>query len=702
MSTSPQHIGTSTTLADYIRSTSRMRRFPSAIDIVHLFASISIAIDYAHHHGMIHRNIKPGNILLDQRHSAPDSPGEPILTDFSIGNLERTSSDTQIDTALYLAPEQVRGYAGNELSDIYSLGVILYEICTGVPPFQGDTATAIKTQHINTMPTSPVLINPHITPALTGVILRSLAKDPALRFSSASSMSRALAEAFDVPVPENLLLSAPLTDEMNEPTYYKPLLTHMPPGVIPFSPSIEIIKTSSPPPAGLSTLSHQETAILVNRVQSTPTTPVGGIPAVTLANSSPNTPATLSSSPPDPTPPPNIKRRRKGLIIMLIALVLLVLVGSGMGTLFLLPRGNGNPVTTSQIVGHAYFVSSGKLNKDSTQGINDELLIKLHNVPDPAPGTSYYAWLLNDYAWLLNDDGHGSSTPMLLGRMPVHHGEVNQLYQSPHNTNLLTTTSRLLITEENINITPANPSPTLSNWRYHAELPQTPDPTDTAHHFSTLTHLRYLLSEDPDLKQEGLSGGLATWLARNTGKVLEWAGSARDNWTAKSPILLRNQLISILEYLDGQSLVQVDLPPHTPLLVDRRLASIPLLGFDTQEQTTPSYLRKINLHLTVIAQAPGTTPDKRELVNEINTALNYVKSWLKKVHDDAEKLVKLSDRQLLLPSSQVILDEMQTLAFYANVGRSDPFTSQVQAGVIQIQYDIERFATFDITPYTSK
>src|SRR5205814_9805451 len=135
--------------------------------------------------------------------------------------------------------------------------------------------------------------------------------DPALRFSSASSMSRALAEAFDVPVPENLLLSAPLTDEMNEPTYYKPLLTHMPPGVIPFSPSIEIIKTSSPPPAGLSTLSHQATALLANRVQSTPTTPIAGIPSVTLANSSPNTPPTLSPSPPGPTPPPNIKTRPK-------------------------------------------------------------------------------------------------------------------------------------------------------------------------------------------------------------------------------------------------------------------------------------------------------------------------------------------------------------------------------------------------------
>src|SRR5207302_2032249 len=187
----------------------------------------------------------------------------------------------------------------------------------------------------------------------------------------------------------------------------------------------------------------------------------------------------------------------------------------------------------------------------------------------------------------------------------------------------------------------------LSNWRYYAELPQTPDPTDKAHHFSILTYLRYLLSEDPALKQDDLSGGLSIWLVRNTGKILEWAGSARDNWTAKSPSLLRNQLITILEYLDGQSLVQVDLPPHTHLLVDRRLANIPILGFDTQEQTTPGYLRKISLELTAIAQRPGATPDKLSLINEINIAIKYVKTWLRKVHDDAEQLIKLTDVQLL-------------------------------------------------------
>ena len=396
-------------------------------------------------------------------------------------------------------------------------------------------------------------------------------------------------------------------------------------------------------------------------------------------------------APPTPIAPPTTKSKRKGLIITLVVLLLLVLLASGLGALLLLRRGS--PIATSHIVGHAFFVSSGKLDEDSTQGINDELLIQLHNVPAPAVGTSYYAWLLAD-----NSQVH--ATPILLGKMSVHRGEVNQLYQSPHNINLLTVTSRLLITAENANRTL---SPTLSTRHYYAELPQAPNPGDTINHFSMLSHLRYLLSEDPALKKEGLSGGLAPWLVRNTGKVLEWAGSARDNWTAKNPVLLRSQLVSILEYLDGAALAQEDLPSHTQLPVDQRLVSIPILGFDAQDQATPGYLRQIGVHLAAITHAPGVPPDKRALVKEINTALNYVMGWLKKIHADAAQLVKLTDAQLLLPSSQLTLDEMHTLAFYAYAGRFDLSTSSrsgscacPQAGVIQIRYDIEHLATLDI------
>ncbi len=217
-------------LADYIHSTSTVGKFPSATEIVQLFASICSAIDYAHQHGMLHRDIKPTNIVLDKRHTAHSPLGEPILTDFGIAKLLSASSSgmsgSWLGDPLYMAPEQMQGHPGNERSDLYSLGVILYEICTGVQPFHGDNPTAIMMQHTNTMPTSPELINPNIFPALLKVILRSIAKDPADQFSNATSITIALAEAFNLPVPENVSQPTSLANMMNSPVYLSPITPH--------------------------------------------------------------------------------------------------------------------------------------------------------------------------------------------------------------------------------------------------------------------------------------------------------------------------------------------------------------------------------------------------------------------------------------------------------------------------------------------
>src|SRR2546429_6607312 len=128
------------TLAQYVRSTSRVGKYPSAAEIVQLFAPISLAIDYAHQKGMIHRDIKPSNILLDKRNTARNPMGEPILTDFGIakllGTMPGTLSGAWLGTPLYISPEQVQDSSLTERTDIYALGVVLYEIFTGVPPFR--------------------------------------------------------------------------------------------------------------------------------------------------------------------------------------------------------------------------------------------------------------------------------------------------------------------------------------------------------------------------------------------------------------------------------------------------------------------------------------------------------------------------------------------------------------------------------------
>src|SRR5579883_3493023 len=140
------------TLADYVRSTSRQGRIPPAEDIIRLFTPISLAIDYAHKKGMIHRDIKPANILLDQRNTTHNVMGEPILTDFGVAKMLSATSNTlsggMLGTPLYLSPEQAKGYPGNERSDLYALGVILYEMVTGTPPFRGDTVMEVINQHV--------------------------------------------------------------------------------------------------------------------------------------------------------------------------------------------------------------------------------------------------------------------------------------------------------------------------------------------------------------------------------------------------------------------------------------------------------------------------------------------------------------------------------------------------------------------------
>ncbi len=158
------------TLAAYIHETSNVGKVPSPAEIVGIFTSISLAIDYAHSKGMIHRDIKPANILLDRRNTARNPMGEPILTDFGIAKLMSATSSTQsslqLGTPLYISPEQARGESGNERSDLYSLGVILYEIVTGVLPFRGDTPIEVIMQHVNATPVMPSLINPSIPTAL--------------------------------------------------------------------------------------------------------------------------------------------------------------------------------------------------------------------------------------------------------------------------------------------------------------------------------------------------------------------------------------------------------------------------------------------------------------------------------------------------------------------------------------------------------
>ncbi len=157
-------------------------------DALRIIRSIADALAYAHDKGIIHRDIKPANILFSDTMT-------PKLTDFGIAKLASSEVMTQLGLALgspsYMSPEQAAGQLVDARSDLYALGVTLYQMVTGVLPFRGET-TAIMSQHITQPPPPPTSINACLSPASESLILTLMAKDPASRFSSAQALREAI------------------------------------------------------------------------------------------------------------------------------------------------------------------------------------------------------------------------------------------------------------------------------------------------------------------------------------------------------------------------------------------------------------------------------------------------------------------------------------------------------------------------------
>ncbi len=158
--------------------------------IASLVAAIARAIHYAHQHGVVHRDLKPTNILIDQQ-------GQPHLTDFGIakilaGETGLTGTDDLLGTPSYMSPEQAAGKPATRAADIYSLGVILYELLTGRPPFRADTPLETLRRVKEEEPTHPTSLNRQADTELATICLKCLEKDPLRRYSSAEAMAEDL------------------------------------------------------------------------------------------------------------------------------------------------------------------------------------------------------------------------------------------------------------------------------------------------------------------------------------------------------------------------------------------------------------------------------------------------------------------------------------------------------------------------------
>ncbi len=384
--------------------------------------------------------------------------------------------------------------------------------------------------------------------------------------------------------------------------------------------------------------------------------------------------------------PPFLRSWRGRTILGLIALLLLSIIGLLVlrATFFTFPtRANTAPLT----FGSVRFTST---SSQDINDIDDTLQVDLTGLASPAKGKSYYGWLLPD-------KGQLDANPVLLGKLPLQHNAIHFSYVSPSHTNLLGSTSRFLITENDANFSPGTLSDRTA-WRYYAEIPQV---GQGATNQSLLDLLRHLLVSDSRLTQASLQGGLNIWLLQNSRKVLEWSTAARGSaGIPTEPPLMHRHFVRILDYLDGATFVHNDVPANTPILTDPHITEVALLTFDPSRQDAQGYVDVMTQYLGTMANAPGVTGDQRNSITKIISELATVKTELEQVRQGAKKLVGMNNAQLLEPTTTSLLDNLVTHANNAYVGQSDSNTGTQIGGVSTISDQIGLLATVDVMRYT--
>jgi hypothetical protein len=250
------------TLKNEIKARQAVNKPFTLPEIARIFVALGSALDYAHGHGMVHRDLKPANVMINEQ-------GQVVLTDFGIarmvGATQYTATGALSGTPAYMSPEQGQGERGDERSDIYALGIMLYEMVTGAVPYDADTPFAVIMKHISEPLPMPSRVNPTLPEVVERVILKAMSKEPADRYQTAGAMAQALRQAIDLPpgaefAPLPVVAQTPKLQEL-DPTG-----------------SFTAANTAAQPrsDATLPTPRNQATAI------STPATSTGGLPMLPL------------------------------------------------------------------------------------------------------------------------------------------------------------------------------------------------------------------------------------------------------------------------------------------------------------------------------------------------------------------------------------------------------------------------------------
>ncbi|GAB4109489.1 MAG: hypothetical protein Fur005_18640 [Roseiflexaceae bacterium] len=271
-----------------------------------IVAQVAEALAYAHRQGVIHRDIKPANILLS-------SEGDALLSDFGIariieGSVQLTSDGMLIGTPHYMAPEQVQAQPSDARSDIYALGVVLYECVIGKRPFEAETPLAVALMHVHTPLPPPHLQQPTIPEDLERIILRATAKNPRDRYQSADELATALRRAHTqiTGLPATAQIGAPETLIMREPddlTVFDPLVAAQPvqPKEAAVAPAANKPKPKQSPilmavVAGIAAISIVAAFVIFGRLETVAVEPVAPTPIDTSTNETPQAGVTPPNS----------------------------------------------------------------------------------------------------------------------------------------------------------------------------------------------------------------------------------------------------------------------------------------------------------------------------------------------------------------------------------------------------------------------
>ena len=706
------------TLREYIKKTSRQGNFPTYAELVRLFTSIAMAVDYAHQHGMIHRDIKPANILLDAHNTTRNTMGEPMLADFGLVKMLDISTGTLqgqvLGTPLYMAPERILGGTSNASNDIYSLGVILYEMCTGVLPFHADGQYELLLKQIHDRPPLPRAFNPQISDALQNVLLRCLAKEPSQRYPSASALVLALASAVSLPPPLELVSHISAEEQFHQQSLQqseairiqsdtaKPSLLAAREQTGQISAKPLSTHGSFAPAAPVAPVALGNVPVRKVPNPETPPPPVDAMASLFPASQSLSLPSVvIHPSIKKPVPPKRPKRQRWGKtgIVILVLLVLAIL--SSLTWIFLAEFHNGTGVVAPAAIGQISFFSThtfyyNKVDGQNEHAINDGLQGIFHLAP-PASGNSYYAWLRTSFA----DNSGMYLTSPLSGNALTTSGDVTTLYYIAANQrNLLAPIDAnrdayriFTIGEQTTTATPIFGAETL---RYQAAIP---DLSSTSYG-TYLLHIQHLLSSDPNMDKLGLTNGLDFWFLNNVNELETLTEEIQSHTSANSLPMVQQWIITALYYLNGKCATD-DIKQMNQIL---NATQPPYILHDTQVSlldcsSSPvglGYIHHILTHLFNLSQVTGTTSGQKQQIAQIFTSLSRVQTWLENINTYALKLIQKYMNDLGSSAALQLRYDMANNAELALSGQFDAQTQQLEQGVVLICDSIQHLASMPV------